>query len=126
MKEAFNPANLWFTRTFEEEKKPKRKIYEGFCEGYVAYHDIHIDKVDWNDPSERHRLEFDWKNNYKAVDVYIYPFSGKSSNSETLGVQTSSLYGETHSLTASVTVYAASSAISDPPVPPPPPPPSGF
>jgi hypothetical protein len=125
MKEEFNPANLWFTRTFQEEKKPKRKIYQGFCEGYVAYHDIYIDKIDWNDPTRRHRLEFDWKNEYKTVDVYIYPFFGKKEMGDN-AVPASKLYSQTSSFTASVTVYSANVPLSDPPVPPPPPPPSGF
>ena len=125
MKEEFNPANLWFTRTFGQEKKTKRKIYEGFCEGFVAYHDIYIDRVDWNDPSQRHRLEFDWKNEYKTVDVYIYPYFGKR-ESEVDTVSDTSLYSETSTFTASVTVPSANLVVSDPPVPPPPPPPSAF
>ena len=126
MKGQFNPANLWFTRTFDEEKKPpKRKMYQSYCEGYVAYHDIHVDKIDWNDPSKRHRLEFDWRNRDKTIDVYLYPFDGKTGTvKETM--TSSQLYSLTSSLPGSVTVHAARVPLSDPPVPPPPPPPSGF
>lgn len=102
MKEEFNPANLWFSRTFSQEKQLKRKIYEGFCEGFTAYHDIYIDEINWDDPTQRHRLEFDWKNEFKTVDVYIYPFFGNKKNEDRNFI------------------------VSDPPVPPPPPPPTGF
>jgi len=116
MKEAGNSngpqdPNLWFVIQFDHPLNGKqRKIYEGFCEGWVAYHDIYVDKVSLDNGDPMHKVEIKWVNSDKTAEVYLYPL----------------LHATNLELTSKLTYSTPAQALSDPPVPIPPPPPSGL
>lgn len=95
----------WFTVNFKTPKtsQEEKKFYEGFWEGYVAYHDANVDRVE---KVRGHSLKFDWAND-TTVNVMLDPLLNPQRDGETV----------TYTLPAVVTAAAAS---SDPPLPPPP------
>jgi hypothetical protein len=97
------PFEHWFTVNFKTPQKDdtKKQYYEGFWEGYVAYHDVNVDRAE---KDKHHKVKFDWVDEFN-VKVMLDPLL----NPEDSVV--------TYTLPAVVTAAAAS---SDPPLPPPP------
>ncbi len=92
----------WFTVNFKNAKNDaERTYYKGFWEGYVAYHDANVDRVE---KTKRHKVDLQWAND-KEVKVMLDPLLNPEDNPVT------------YTLPAVVTAAAAS---SDPPLPPPP------
>lgn len=117
-------SNLWFTIEF---KKPlegnQRKIYQGFLEGWVEYHDLYVDKV--KDNGMKHKVWITWINSDKTAKVYIDPLM-RTGTSPVITAPENLETSTTSSFTYTVAVSVTTLAVSDPPVPPPPPPPSGI
>ena len=98
------PFEHWFTAKFNQKKdEVEKSYYQGFWEGYVAYRDSNIDRVD---KSKRHKVDLQWDDDF-TVRVMLDPLL----NPEDAVV--------TYSLPA-VVIDAAEAAASDPPLPPPP------
>lgn len=99
------PFEHWFTVNFKTPQKDdtKKQYYEGFWEGYVAYHDANVDRAE---KDKHHKVKFDWVDEFN-VNVMLDPLLNPQEDGEMI----------TYSLPAVVTAAAAS---SDPPLPPPP------
>jgi hypothetical protein len=100
---------LWFKVVFTNPpKKEDKKYYEGFWEGYVAYHDEHIDRAKDGD---RHKVHVDWEEGDTVAKVMLNPLDNRPENLVDVVTYTLPSVGRIYSGAAS----------SDPPLPPPPP-----